>query len=503
MRKDQRSSEPPVTLAPVAGSGASGAGSAGADAGTLVPQIASVGTGLRLPRLRRIAVGAAAGKLAIAFICLGTLALVAFGTAQQSALVPRSYLAFPHWESGPLHFLFSGLTNNAAALNIGLSVLALLMTLAYGFVLLAVRSLSLRTLILVIVGLHGLLLLSPPLQLTDLFNYLGYARLGGVHHLNPYTHGIASEMHDPIYRFASWHRLHSPYGPLFTAITFPIAMLPLPVAYWALKLVAVLTSLGFLALVWKCALLLGRDPRFALVFVALNPIYLIYEVGGFHNDFFMLIPAIGAIVLLLSHRDRAAGGVLMFAVAVKFTAILLLPFLLIAARPPQRRLRVLSGALLCALPLTALSVALFGFSLPNLQDQSTLLTDLSIPNLFGLAIGVGGGTTGVLRAANVALVLVVLACLRRKHDWLSSAGWSTLVLVASLAWLVPWYILWVLPLAALGTSVRLRRATLAFTVFLVLSFIPETGILLINHGINPMGSSVGQASKALQRRLAG
>ncbi|MBV9310974.1 MAG: DUF2029 domain-containing protein, partial [Solirubrobacterales bacterium] len=429
--------------------------------------------------------------------------LVAFATAQQSVLVPRSYLGFPHWESGPLHFLFSWLTNNSNALNVGLSVLALLMTLAYGFALLAIRSFSLRTLVLVIVGLHALLLLSPPLQLTDLFNYLGYARLGAVHHLNPYTHGIASEMHDPIYRFASWHRLHSPYGPLFTAISYPIGLLPLPVAYWALKLVAVLTSLAFVGLVWKCAVLLGRDPRFALVFVALNPIYLIYEVGGFHNDFFMLIPSLGAIVLLLSHRDRAAGAALMFAVAVKFNAILLLPFLLIAARPPERRLRLLGGVVLAAVPLIGLSIALFGFTLPNLQDQSTLLTDLSVPNLFGLAIGVGGGTPGVLRAANVVLVLVVLACLRRKHDWLSSAGWSTLALVASLAWLVPWYIVWVLPLAALGTSVRLRRATLAFTVFLVLSFIPETGILLINHGINPMGSSVGQASKALQRRLAG
>ena len=193
----------------------------------------------------------------------------------------------------------------------------------------------------------------------------------------------------------------------------------------------------------------------------------------------------------------------MFAVAVKFTAILLLPFLLIAARPPERRLRLVGGAFLSAIPLTALSIAMFGFTIPNLSDQSTLLTDLSVPNLVGLVLGVGGGTPGVLRAANVALVLVVLYCMRRRSDWLSNAGWATLALLASLAWLVPWYILWVLQLAALGTSVRLRRAAVAFTVFLVLSFVPVTGILLIDHGLNPMGSAVGQASKALQRRLSG
>ncbi len=277
----------------------------------------------------------------------------------------------------------------------------------------------------------------------------------------------------------------------------------MPLAYWALKLIAMATSLAFIALVWRCARLLGRDPRFALVFVALNPIYIVYAIGGFHNDFFMLIPSMASVALLLERRDRSAGAVLMFAVAVKFTAILLLPFLLIAARPPERRLRVLAGSLLAAVPLAGFSIALFGPHLPNLADQSTLLTDLSIPNLVGLAIGVGGGTTGVLRAANVLLVLVVIYCLRRNRDWLSGAGWSTLALVASLAWLVPWYIVWVLPLAALGTSLRLRRAALVFTVFLVLSFLPQTGVILIDHGLNPMGSPVGQASKALQKKLAG
>ena len=55
----------------------------------------------------------------------------------------------------------------------------------------------------------------------------------------------------------------------------------------------------------------------------------------------MLMPSWRAISLLLARRDRAAGAVVMVAVAVKFTAILLLPFLLVAARTPQRRIRVL------------------------------------------------------------------------------------------------------------------------------------------------------------------
>jgi hypothetical protein len=359
-----------------------------------------------------------------------------------------------------------------------------------------------RTIVIFVLAVHAILLLSPPLQLTDLFNYLGYARLGGLHHLNPYTHVMSGELHDPIFRFTSWHQLRSPYGPLFTAFSYPVAFLPLPVAYWVLKCVTVLLSLGFIALVARCAKLLGRDPRFAVLFVAANPIYLIYAVAGFHNDFFMLVPSTAAIAFLLSGRDRSAGAALMVAVAVKFTAILLLPFLLLAATPALRRWRVLVGAALATVPLAALSIALFGFSIPNLADQSTLLTDFSIPNVVGDILRVGGGTPLVLRLANVIVVLVVLFQLKRRREWLAGAGWATLALIASLAWLVPWYVIWVLPLAGLATSVPLRRATIALTVYLVLAFMPATAVYFSDHNINLLNNHAGQASKAKQDKLA-
>jgi hypothetical protein len=182
----------------------------------------------------------------------------------------------------------------------------------------------------------------------------------------------------------------------------------------------------------------------------------------------------------------------------------LLPFLLLAARQPKRRRDLVLGSVLGAVPLIVMSLALFGPHLPNLADQSTLLTNFSIPQMVGLMIGAGGGSTGVLRTANVMLVLAVAWLLwRRKGDWLSAAGWATLALLASLAWLMPWYVIWVLPLAGLGTSLRLRRAALLMSVYLVVTFIPATGIFLWAHGLNPMNTSVGHASSRLQARLAG
>lgn len=510
-----------VGLRPAAVSAPSVAGSSAgtADGAVALPTPAPVLDRLALPRVR-IVVGPLAGRIALASIVLGVLAVVAFATAGPSVLVPRSDQVFPGWESGPLHAVFSGLPSNQLTLAYGLSLLLLLLAVAYGVVLAASRALSTRAIVVTVVAIHVLLLLSPPLQLTDVFNYLGYARLGALHHLNPYTHVIGAEAHDPIFRLATWHNLHSPYGPLFTAATYLLPIGSLSVSYWLLKASTLLGSLVFLALLWRCALHLRRDPRVVVALVALNPIYVIYAVGGFHNDFFMLVPATAAIALLTAPsaggesrwRDLGAGAVLMLAVAVKFSAVLLLPFLLLAVDTGRRRVRILAGALLGAIPLAALSFALFGLSLPNLQDQSTLLTAFSIPNVVGLALGIGGGTPVLLRVADAAVVVTVVVLLvrglardgrgGRPGDWVSRAGWGTLVLIASLAWLMPWYLIWLAPLAALGASRKLRGAMLALTAFLLVTFMPATGIYLSNHGIDPMATSAGHASTVLQHKLS-
>jgi hypothetical protein len=475
---------------------------AGTTGDVALPRFGLRGARLPVPRVR-VALGPVAGRTALASILVSALALVVFSTSGPTVLVPRSNEVFPGWFAGPLHLLTSGLPNGVYTLSWGLTAVLVVMLLAYFVILASVRTLSMRLIVGCIVALHVILLLSPPLQLTDLFNYLGYARLGALHGLNPYTHVINGELHDPVWRFSTWHNLHSPYGPLFTAITYLLPLGSLSASYWLLKTITVLASLGFLALVWRCAVALGRDPRFVLAFVALNPIYLVYAVGGFHNDFFMLIPSMAAIALLLARRYRWAGAVLMLAVAIKFTAVLLLPFLLVAVWPSRARVReILEGAALGAIPLVAMSVALFGFSLPNLQDQSTLLTYFSVPNVIGLVTG-GGGSPTLLRLIDLAVaVWVVWLVFRARGDWISRAGWATLGLLFSLAWLMPWYVIWVAPLAALGTSVRLRRATLLFSIFIVLTFLPALSLYLTWKGINPLATPAGAASQKLEQKLA-
>lgn len=503
MREDAGQAEPSIRLATPT---VPGSAAPGADTSVALPSL--VLNAAREHRTRgwgrwgQITLGPRAGRLGLATLVLGTLLVVVCAAAGPSVLVPRSAETFPNWEAGPLHLVATRLITDPTTLGLAFSILLGVMVLAYAVVVAAVRTFSMRVIAIVVVALHVILLLSPPLQLTDLFNYLGYARLGALHHLNPYTHVIKEEMFDPVYRFTSWHSLRSPYGQLFSAFTYPLAFVSLPLAYWTLKITSVLLSLAFVGLVWHCARRLGRDPRFVVAFVAFNPVFLIYEVAGFHNDFFMLVPSMAAIALVLARRDRSAGAFLMVAIAVKFTAVLLLPFLILAVRDRPRQIRLLVGAGLAAIPLAVLTFALFGLSLPNLQQQSALLTDFSIPNVVGLLLHVGGGTPLLLKIFTVGVVVVIGYQFFTKRDWLNGAGWSTLALIASLAWLVPWYVVWLLPLAALGTSVRLRQISAVLTVFLLFAFLPVTTKYMNDHNINPLNTRAGHASQNLQSKLA-
>ena len=476
-----------------------------AEGAIALPRFPFAGVQLRLPRPGLRVSHPAWGVAALGGIVSACLALVVLAGAGPNELVPSSSYAFPGWMSGPLHALFGPLKLSPLDLSYGLSALLVALTVAYGVALAAVRLLSMRVIVVAVVALHAILLLSPPLQLTDLFNYLGYARLGALHHLNPYTHVIAAEQYDPVFGLSTWHHLRSPYGPAFTLLTYPLGVLPLPLAYWALKAMTVLAGLGFIALVARCARQLGHDARFAVLFVAANPIYLVYELGGFHNDVFMLVPAMAAISLLLGGRDRRSGAVLMLAVAVKFTMVLLLPFLVLAARPPRRRARFLAGAAVGAVAVAAVSVAAFGLHLPNAANQTTIVTGWSAPNIAGLLLGFGGASSAFVALVDVGLVGVVCALVvsvaRGRRDWLSGAGLATLALIASMCWLMPWYVLWLLPLAAVGANLRVRRAALAVTVFLVLTFLPATGILSGRLHVNPMSSPADRAANAHARQL--
>src|SRR6185436_6138918 len=133
---------------------------------------------------------------------------------------------------GPLRGMLPTLTRDPAVLHRDLRLALLTMLAAWLLVVAGGGTVRPAVVLAAVAALHALFFLSPPIRLTDLFNYLAYVRLDVVHHLNPYVHRPLRLRGDPVYAYGNWHRLRSPYGPLFTLLLLPTAKLSLPAAYW-------------------------------------------------------------------------------------------------------------------------------------------------------------------------------------------------------------------------------------------------------------------------------
>jgi len=365
-----------------------------------------------------------------------------------------------------------------------------------------------------------------------------------VHHLNPYTTIPILEPHgDPSYYLSNWHQLLSPYGPLFTMMTFALVSLGVAASFWAIKAILAVVSLGTIFLVWKCARLLGRDPIAAIVLVGLNPIVLVWGLGGDHNDFLMVFCIVLGFYLLLRSgawvagdeqtavdpqvgrfEDRAgwrgsvlgwlwplapleigAGMAFVAAAAIKASGAILIPVVLAALlRAPRAVVQIVLGMAAAGVAVAVASLIAFGLHVPDLSTQSKLVTSLSAPNLLGLALGSGGETEKLRVVLSGVLILVVLGCCVlawRRKDAITASGWVTVALLLTLGWVLPWYVLWLLPLAALSGSRLLRTTALVLGVYLIIAWAPASGILWNKIGFHPEKTSLGRLHQRYVKEL--
>jgi hypothetical protein len=427
---------------------------------------------------RAAAIGRALGALG-ALGLLGILATV-FLTSAGAAGEPSQYVpgrsgGWPGWLAGPLEGLHMNIDSSS------FQTFTLIMCASYLVVLLAARTLPMGALVAAILAAHAILLLGPPLISQDVFGYMGFARLGALHGLDPYTHVAAQAPNDEVLALVGWPFKHSPYGPLFTLVSYATAPLGLAGALWAFKALAVASSLGAVALVGRAAGRLGHSRRFAVAFVGLNPVLLVLAVGGAHNDTLIVLTLAGALALTAgaSPRFRAAAAALVAGIGIKVTAGLVLPFLVLASPRSRERLQALKGtaiglALLTAVGLIGFGAHALGF-LGAVGEQQQLVAVHSVPAETARLVGLDGTPTWWRNVfAGLFAVVLALALWRtaRGADWRVAAGWTTLALLLSTAWLLPWYAIWALPLAAVSGNRRLRAATLLLCAYAVLIHLP-------------------------------
>ncbi|MDX6638935.1 MAG: alpha,6-mannosyltransferase [Solirubrobacterales bacterium] len=407
----------------------------------------------------------AAGALALVALAACVVPLAAPGTG----LVPGAAAGAPGWIRGVYG---SGFGLDGASYRDWLWVALA----AYAGVVVFADAIGPRTIrIAVLAGVVGFAL-APPLLSLDVFSYISYARLGVLHGLNPYATAPAAIPHDAAaMRVEDFQGATSVYGPLFTLGSYPLGLIGVPAALWAMKALCAGAVLGIASLVGRLAERRGISPARAIAFVALNPLVLVQVVGGPHNDALMVLALCGGVLLLTEGRAAGAGGFFVAAIAVKASGAFAAPFALIGAG--GQRLRTLGGAGTAALVLAAAGLAVFGTDVghgllvgPGGQTHTSYH---SVPALLDRSLGLD---LGVAKAVMLGLFGLLVAWLliwtARGADWVTAAAWCGVGLLIASPYVTPWYVLWPLPLVAVSRDRRLVLVTLALCAYQLPAAIP-------------------------------
>ncbi len=458
--------------------------------GAALPQ----GRALELKTRTRPQISISDGRLAqlglVGTVVIGLLISVA--ATRTNALLPQGLqpIEAPGYAAlaGPFRFI-------GFHLSAGLSMTSLaLMFGCYALATSHARLISPRAAITAVVALNVIALIAPPLFSTDVFSYEAYAKMFAIYGVNPYLHGPYTIALDPMYHLvgSKWIYTPSAYGPLFTALSGPLAFTSTLFSTFFFKLVAALGSLGTVAILWRTAPLRGVDPVRGAVLFGLNPLIVLYGVGGGHNDLVMTLPMVAAVYATLRSQGRRAGVLITIAAALKLTGALVAPFAY--AAPESRRSdgfrhAMLIGAGVAATVVLAISVGLFGFGpleLPLILSRIQSQGDWhSIPGFISTALL----QPGIARVVGVVLTITFAGVFARllwrvwhgEIDWLEGAAWATVAILVCAGSLLPWYIAWLLPLVALCSGQRLVKVSLWMTAVLllitILSYFPNGSAL--------------------------
>jgi hypothetical protein len=199
----------------------------------------------------------------------------------------------------------------------------------------------------------------------------------------------------------------------------------------------------------------------------------------------MMVALMAGIYLVLAHRERSGSAMMVAASAIKLTAGVMLAFAIASGggrRARDHRRDVLLGAAAAAVLLVGLAFVWFGNGplhlFATVQKVQSEGDWHSVPGFVGAEFGHGvGHVTGiVLGVMFVGLCAWLLFRVwQGRVDWIDAGAWTALGLLATASSLLPWYVAWFLPLAALAFDRRLWK--LAFVTTGVVEAIQLIGYL--------------------------
>ena len=309
----------------------------------------------------------------------------------------------------------------------------------------------------------------PPQTSRDVWLYAVYGRTVTVHHDSPYTSPPSAHAGDPIVERVepAYRNTRSLYGPAFVATSAAGAAaagdspLGLRLFFQGLAAIAVMAA----------AVLLHRAGAGtgALAFVGLNPVVAANVVNNAHNDVLVGLGVLGAILLLRRQQARGAALVLGLTCLVKPPAAIAVLAVLLWAWTRDRRLARTIAGVAGTVVVAGYAVAGGPAAVAPLLDAAHHMSRSSVWTALDWWWGVAL-PAGAIAALAVAAVVVVSGRWSRRPDPAAVTAAALFAYALAAPYVVPWYTVWALPVAALTWRSRLARVIAAHAAALFVAY---------------------------------
>jgi hypothetical protein len=326
---------------------------------------------------------------------------------------------------------------------------------------------------------HLMMLATPFLLSTDIFDYIRHGRILAVYGENPLLVPATYFPQDPFFGLGGWVGTGSVYGSLHVYVTAALSRLAgdgFVANFMLFRGFFVALDVVNVVLIWKLArrLVPGFENR-ALLFYGWNPFMLTLVVAGAHNDILMLTLVLAGFLLYLEKKPTLGLLLMALATLVKFIALpILVVYLALLIRRQQGALRRTAYA---AVSVTLCAVVFVVSYLPLWAGRETFgyLAIVGQKTNFTIS-GLITGTIGDhLSLSNSAVQLALGALLgayilwhvlgvRNTEGLISAAAGIAFLTPFVLFWFQPWYLT-----LALGI-IALRPWRIMYTAALVFSF---------------------------------
>lgn len=313
-----------------------------------------------------------------------------------------------------------------------------------------------------------------PADSSDVLDYIGFGRLIAVYHVSPYVHTYA-EFTDRFSTYVTWDE-PMPYGPIVLpvfALAGAISERHVVLAIYVIKFAWVWCHLLNGWLIYRLARWLTPVPEYACFLFVFNPLILLEQPGNGHNDGLLILFGLLALCALQLKREGLAIWLAFLGALVKTSGLVWLAGI-VALLIGQRRWRSLGQGVAAMLAGCACIVALFPGAWPAFtsMDAQWQYSEDSVHTLLIEGTGALGRMFSrtweyadmfwVDRLITSSLFLAAcvwrLTAIRDVVSFVREIGHvlSLLLLIVAVS-VYPWYMVWLLPIAALTDSAELRR----------------------------------------------